>query len=554
MKTKIIFLISLLVFSIFLITTAYSDEPAIHDVSINVVLSGNGDADISEIWDVTVTSGTEWYLSLNNLKGMGIENLSVTDESGTPYTYIENWDIKQDIYQKANKCGIVDKGSSDYEICWGVGSFGRHQFTVSYTLSGLVKRYSDYSGFNHTFLSKGLSSPVDNATVTIRYPGHQLDDSTAKIWAFGYDGAVYFSGNTIVAYNSSRISTSEGIIIMAQFETGMFPSASSARGSFETVKNKALEGSDYNDAEKYTSPVIIILITAILLTVTVYAIIYVMLKLSLPDVFYKNEYGQSRKELKQTAPINNDIPIKEDISLTYGVLSFFSEALSPVSLINYYMLKWAREKAITETTEQERKKTVTYIVLNHHSYGQDKPERELYEMLSRASDNGRLSAKSIEKWSYKKYSEISEWYKDYHLKSRETLKKHNLIRKEDVKRSFVKGSIEVLGETGWQYAGQIYGFKKYLMSLYQGYHNDEISEELWDDYLVYADILNIYDQMEHWYDDHYTGSHPYGYYYISKSFRTSYKAGESHRSSGDGGSSSSGGGGGASGGGGGGSR
>ena len=44
-----------------------AQETLVHDVDITVRLDRSGTAHITEIWDVDVQTGTEWYLVQNNL-------------------------------------------------------------------------------------------------------------------------------------------------------------------------------------------------------------------------------------------------------------------------------------------------------------------------------------------------------------------------------------------------------------------------------------------------------------------------------------------------------
>lgn len=535
--------------------TAHADEPAIRNISIDAALSENGDAQITERWDVTVTGGTEWYLSFNNLGNMTIENLSMTDETGQHYANVGSWDTERSLEEKAGQCGIIDKGGSSYEICWGVASYGDHQYTLSYTLTGLVKRYDDYEGFNHIFITKGLSAPVDHADVTIRYPGRSLNDTTAGIWAFGYEGDIHFDSDIIRAENSKRISTNEGMTIMVQFEPGMFTGAPSASGSFEAVKQRALENSDYKEDELTTSQIILIVVGfAIFLLLIVLVVVFLWLKHTLPDVYYRESHGQSRKDIRTEMTIHKTMPRDHEIFTTFGVLNLVATKPSAVSLFNFYMLKWSKEKAISVSVENDGKKTKTTTTMLYASHGQCEAERTLYQMLVKTSDNGVLTGKAIQKWSYKEYAEIDRWYKDFEQASMETMRHKGLVKSVDLRRSFVSGTVEVLNEAGWQCAKDLLAFGNYLSGLYTGNMDDAVGQELWDDYLVYADLLNIYDLAETWYENHSVGTNYYLYFCMSRSLRASYESGMASRSGGGGGGSSSGGGGGASGGGGGGSR
>lgn len=531
---------------------ACAEEPSIHEVRIEARLNENGDAEMWEQWDVTVTSGTEWYLSMNGMVGMTVTGLSVTDETGVPYTALDNWDTSRNLEEKANTSGILRKGEDDYELCWGVGSYGRHQFTLTYTIAGLVKRYEDGVGFLHTFLSRGLSSPVERASVTITSPGHALNDTNTRIWAFGYDGDIRFADNAIIAENEKPLTTKQGIIIMAEFEDALFPGAQAASGSFEAIKNRAFEGSDYgqDDDDDAPGPVFWGIMGGIV-ALSVLGGVYAWLRFSLPDVYYRKKYGLSRAELKKTAQESTQIPVSGELPKIVYILSLFSEGPSAASLFNAYLLKWIREEAIAESMGEKKGKPTVSILFKHPPYGAGALEEQLYDMLVSASDQGELTEKGIEKWAYKKHSKIEAWYKEYEKQAAEGLRTEGILIQVREKRGVVSANIEVLDDTGWTYAAEVYGFKKYLIRCSN--ENSTIDDELWYEYLAYAGLFNISKQVETWYENGPMMSYPYGYYYLSRSFRHSFEAG-TNRAGGSGGSASGGGGGGASGGGGGGSR
>ena len=121
---------------------------------IDVELQDDGSALVREVWEIDVAGSiTEWYLGKENLGKIDISGLSVSDESGTTYASEgTDWDIDRTREEKAFRCGLVRK-SGGYELCWGVGSNGPHTYTVSYTLTGLVKGYSDKDGFNFMFIT-----------------------------------------------------------------------------------------------------------------------------------------------------------------------------------------------------------------------------------------------------------------------------------------------------------------------------------------------------------------------------------------------------------------
>ena len=125
--------------------TSLSARPSLEKLNIQVVLSHNGDARITEtrIMDID-DEGTECYIGLANMGGSEVRDLEVSDETGLRYENIGSWDVDRSRSWKAGKCGIVYKGNG-YEVCWGLGESGKRVYTTSYTITSLVHAYPDAS-------------------------------------------------------------------------------------------------------------------------------------------------------------------------------------------------------------------------------------------------------------------------------------------------------------------------------------------------------------------------------------------------------------------------
>ena len=142
-------------------------EPFLHDLNIRVVLSHNGDARITEtrLMDID-DEGTECYIGLSNMGESTVRDLTVSDEKGLSYTFIDEWDIDQNREWKAGKCGIIQKRNG-YEICWGLGDQGHRTYTTAYTITGLVRGYPDADAIRHVFLDEGVSPKPAHVRMTI---------------------------------------------------------------------------------------------------------------------------------------------------------------------------------------------------------------------------------------------------------------------------------------------------------------------------------------------------------------------------------------------------
>lgn len=206
-KQKSLFHFFLLIAVVFLMNAVpvFAAEQAIPSINVDFQLKKDGSAVITEVWDVRgVSDGTEYYKALYNMKEMSVHSLLVSDESGKQYKTLENWDTKRSREEKAGTCGIL-KTSQGYELCWGIGNYGDHQYTIQYTLDGLVKDYGDYAGFYHQFISE-LSSAPESISMKIRMPDTQLTQDNSRIWAYGFTGQVEIDpAGSLIAYSSEAL-------------------------------------------------------------------------------------------------------------------------------------------------------------------------------------------------------------------------------------------------------------------------------------------------------------------------------------------------------------
>lgn len=235
---------------LWLIVASGARATVVHGVDIAVALDTAGTARITEVWNIDVSTGTEWYLVAGRLGTIEVLDLTVSDETGQTYMNEGDWNTERTMSEKAGRCGIVRKGAGDYELCWGIGSYGSHTFTVSYTMTNFVKGFTDYDGFNHQFVSRGLSHAPERVRIVIRKVS--TGDSVVPfakeetgVWAFGFQGEIHVVDGEIVAQTSGRLGKENAVIVMARFEKHVFTPSDVRDESFEVIKERAFKGSDY---------------------------------------------------------------------------------------------------------------------------------------------------------------------------------------------------------------------------------------------------------------------------------------------------------------------
>ena len=246
---KIIIIFSL--FFIFLVTHVNNiyalDQNVIHNIDINMQIDKNGHAHIVEKWDISVHNGTEIYKIMNHLDDSYISDFSVTDESGYNFRLMDDWDIGRSRDYKSYKCGIIEDGSH-YELCFGIGDYGTRQYTISYTITDLVKNYSNQQGFNIHLLSD-FTLNVENVYIDIITP-YKLNANNTQIWGFGFNGTMIFDNNHIIIENSEELILGQQMQIITNFKDKYFDNLKYESRSINSIVKQMKKNSDYN-SEQY---------------------------------------------------------------------------------------------------------------------------------------------------------------------------------------------------------------------------------------------------------------------------------------------------------------
>ena len=171
----------------------------IRDLDITAVLSEDGSARITQVWDVTVVEGTEWYIPIGNLGKMTVSDLTVSENGQRFISEGTSWDVHRTIDEKRGRCGIVPT-KDGVEICWGQGSLGPHVWTASFTVTGLVQKLNDADAFNFMFVNPGLAAPPKHAKVTIvnNTGSEKWTSDNTKVWGFGTLGEINVVDGSVV--------------------------------------------------------------------------------------------------------------------------------------------------------------------------------------------------------------------------------------------------------------------------------------------------------------------------------------------------------------------
>lgn len=437
-------------------------------ISVFLELLQDGSAVVTETWDIDCTSGTEQYLVRKNLGDIVLDGFTVS-ECGRTFVPDTPWNVHRSLEQKAGRCGIVDTGDG-YELCWGIGSYGHHNFVVSYRMSNVVKSLADYDVLHLQTVSPGLNPVPDDVSVTVKAPV-LLCEANAGIWGFGYRGSVNFTPDGCVRFGSDSNSF-EGcsIISLIRFEKGIFESSSIQDRNFESLLEEALKGSDFED-DTFGAIMAAIVSTALLLLLIIAAILW-------HRKLVKDTLGCKEKEVGWC----RDIPFEGDLLQSEMVLEILGE--NRKGSVAAAMILRMIHNSIIVVSKDERGNVELSFNDNAPVAFSDESERELYDMMKEASGSDTiLQRNEFKRWSKGHSSKVLVWSQNLPLEGRRRAREaSNLAGKKFTAQ-------------GQRNARNLVGLRNYLNDFTLLKERGSAEAVLWKEYMVFAALFGIADKV-----------------------------------------------------------
>lgn len=546
MKRSIIALLTVCLCAVFCCFPAAA-ENHVQSMEIDAALSRDGSAVITQVWTADTDEGTEFYLACRDSGYLTVTDFSVSDETG-PYTLLEDWDPDASFEEKAGKCGI-HKTEDGVELCWGISRYGSRTYTIRYVLHDLVGAYSDADGFNHRFVDDMSTFPT-NVTLTIRsQDGTPLTDGNCDIWAFGYDGQIRFENGGIYAWSEYALDHGEHMTVMVSLEKGVLSPQRRVDESFEEVKERAFEDSDYEKDGGFGD---------LLLGIAVIVLIGVFIALA--GIIAAGRRKAKLNKRAKEVDYFRDAPNNGNLNVTHR-LGAACELCREDGLLGAYLLRLISDGAL-EPEETAGRSAQVDLRLVRPPRSDNAYDGAFYTILEAAAgDDGVLQAKELERFCDRNAKPLAGFAESCRKDADRTM-----IRAGCYRGAVCEG-VKSLTPQGQEQLDEILGLKRFLLDFSLIHERGVRETVIWQDYLIYAHLLGIADkvapQIRRLYPDALPQVERFercigyaGYYngFMYSAYRRELQRQQTVRSGGGGGSASFGGGGGFSGGGGGGTR
>lgn len=453
----------------------------IKDIDISVVIGKDGSAAVTQKWDIEVTRGTEWYLPIGNLGPMTVGGLEVY-ENGTAFESVgDRWDVDWSRSRKTGKCGIVRKDSGA-ELCWGLGEYGRHNWTVKYRLTGLVQAYDDADAFNFMFVNPGMEPSPEHVKLTVT-PGFECPEWTydnTRVWGFGFYGDINVKDGAVVAESSESLGYTGKVIALVKFSKGIFEPAVVKGGPVQDLIDRALDGSSYGEDDSF--PGWMAFLTLLFFGGFFILLLWMWIASARGFKWKKALFGKKKIE-----GWYRDIPLEGNLFAAEYLLvkgKRFEVSAPAQNIIGALFLRWIMNGSVRVQPDPTSSKRVNLAFVSENVSADD-VEQDLYRFARAASGSNLVLEKNeFETWSKKNYQKMTGWPDRAVARGKTWF--HD-------KRYFERDGVCNLD--GQKEACHLIEFKNFLEDFTISDQREAVEVKMWKDYLVYAQLFGIADKV-----------------------------------------------------------
>ena len=568
----------IIVFSI----NTYAASDSIDSIDIKATLMDDGALMVSEVWKATPGSGTEFYIPKSNMRDIVITDFKVSDEVG-PYETVKDWNVDASFDEKARKCGI-NETSDGIELCFGKSDLNKNKtYTLTYTMRNAAQSFDDMDGFNIRFVNDQMDPAPRKVSFELSLESGEINEDNARVWGFGSSADIVFEGGKVIVHEINDFGPANHLTVLFGLNKGVINPISIGSGSFEEMKERAMQGSDYYDREEdipvedtndneddyyypgYNGNSITRFIGTANPIVIPIIFIFIASIVSMIVSGVKKSRISSENSLPRDVNYWRDLPMKGNILLNSGIYSV-NESLSVTNVVAAYFLKWIKDGNIELVKEKFTKGLIFKKDVLEDCFkiirapeGDDVMEEQLYKLITAASGDDLVLINDELVRAFNRGSVAENFVKSYNKNAISTAERLDLVYK---KPGFLLSSYDVFTERGREEAIKQKGFIKFLKDFTLINEREAIEVALWDEYLVLAALFGLGEKVLEKFKSldpsytyaGYTGLDPVLMYHVVNNIGTSvnhaYQSNRSYSAShGGGGSMSSGGGGGFSGGG-----
>ena len=495
---KRVWLVVLFIFSLLIVNTSVSAKNVINSIDMSIYVDNEGNAKITEIWDASLDEGTEGYHPYYNLGNSSIRDLKVIDDSGEVYENQSFWNINSTFTAKAYKCGIYEN-NGEVDICFGISKYGNRQYTIEYTIKNFI--YNTTDGYQILFwqlIPHSMTPPPKK--VNIKIFSDKSFSNDLPVWGYGNKGGLAIVSDGVIKLESPSggLKTKQYMTVLVKFPANYFNTTNKINKSwdeiFSTSEEGTFRGEDFLDLLKEAIATAVMFLSPLLL---VYAFIFFIAFIDALTEQHSKLYkrflrGDNR--VNKDANLFRDLPFNDNIHLVYLIACEFGLVKKETDFMGALILEWIKDDSVRII----KKKNIfgfekLCIELVHEPM--DDREHRLYRHLQLAAKDNVLTRRELKKYCRKNNSSIKNFFEYDRTITYEKLLNNSDLVYPIVTSGYVSMYNYYPSDLLREKADQLYGLKKFFKEFKNMEDKSSIDVKLWQEYLIYAQILGVAKQV-----------------------------------------------------------
>ena len=492
----------LLILSFVLPTKVEAND--IESIQITATIQDNGSVIIRDHRVFHAEEGTEHYISLGSMGDAELLNFTVYDENGEPLEDIGDWDINASFEEKAGKYGVYDTGS-ELELAFGLGEYGRREFTMEYELSNFITNLEDnHQAFYWQFINSDMD-PIEKVDIQVRASNNfEFVNPETRLWAFGHEGGQSeITSEALTMTTGENFSQSDYIVLLGIFEGVPFNTAHQSDSTSDELIEQAMDGAtldgyDYQDFLDGNIDEGGFSVRSLM------SVLMGFVRLLFPLLIFfgfasKNSRSKRKKSTFKTTVTDEyyrEVPYEDHfIETTYLTNSEVSDWVSA------FILKWVSEGRLIDQVEETgwifKKDSLALRINNEYPEPTNRQEQELWNMiLAAAGSDHILSESEFNKYVKRNISSFNRWTDSIPSKSKQVLEKKGYLTKQSEKvLGLFNQTYTSITPEGQQLGDNIVAFKNYLKDFSLVGEREVSHVQLWQELMIWAAYMGIAEEV-----------------------------------------------------------
>lgn len=235
------------------------------------------------------------------------------------------------------------------------------------------------------------------------------------------------------------------------------------------------------------------------INIFVFFIFVVIIANLFKNYWNKCSFGKIGNKVRRDVPFFREIPCDKDIFYAYWVAHNYNLTEKKEDFLGSVLLKWVKngnvkiEKHIKDGILKDKEITNVVFVNRPNDISL---EGTLYDYMYNASNDGKLEGNEFKDWCSINYSKILSWFDDVlYFQCLELSKKGKVTYQSGKTMKVFSYKSFLVDSTMMEVAEQMAGLKKFLKEFTLIKEREPIEVNLWNEYLMYAQIFGIADEV-----------------------------------------------------------